>query len=572
VSDPTPQSDALAEAADLIEAVLDGRLDAAGTRRLEQLVCDRDDVATMYLRYAHQECIIAAHVAARPADLLPDEPGHPAGPDALLGGESMVLPALRPSAGADEADAPGAVGAVAAGPTRWPFRARRGLIGVAAALLLGAVGLWAARQLTRGPATTDLTAAGPTRPAPATVAGGYQPVWEGPAAGLTPGSPVPAATELRLRSGLVELGFAGGARVTIEGPARFTADDAGRLSLAAGRLAAVVPPAAVGFAVRTPAATVVDLGTEFGVGVNPDGTAEVAVFTGRVRAGPTGGDGAGTTVPAPQVLTQGQAAKLSSAGVTLDPTGAQPQRFVRRIVGDAASLDVVDLLCGGDGTTARRGVGIDVTSGRAGRLEQVAIASGDGRYHRVPALPVVDGCFVPDGTRGPVRVDSAGGAFAFPPTKGVTFGLLWAGGPIPAPSNPPYDRPLLTTIGGVDYAAPGHGVLWMHSNRGLTLDLGAVRRLHPGRRPSAFGGTFGISYTPAAGPLGAELRADLFVIVDGRARFERRGLTRTGGAFTVAVPLSDEDRFLTIATTDGGDDIGADWVICGDPKLQLGGR
>ena len=53
-------------------------------------------------------------------------------------------------------------------------------------------------------------------------------------------------------------------------------------------------------------------------------------------------------------------------------------------------------VAGGDGTTHRRGAGIDVTSGRAGFLRQVGNLKGDRTYHPVPGLHAVDGCFVPD--------------------------------------------------------------------------------------------------------------------------------------------------------------------------------
>ena len=46
-----------------------------------------------------------------------------------------------------------------------------------------------------------------------------------------------------------------------------------------------VPPSARGFVVCTPDATVVDLGTEFGIAVERNGLSDVEVFTGRVEVG-----------------------------------------------------------------------------------------------------------------------------------------------------------------------------------------------------------------------------------------------------------------------------------------------
>ena len=36
-----------------------------------------------------------------------------------------------------------------------------------------------------------------------------------------------------------------------------------------------------------------------------------------------------------------------------------------------------------------------------------------------------------------------------------------------------------------------------------------------------------------------------------------------------SVPLGENDRFLTLAATDGGDGIDCDWIVFGDPRLEL---
>jgi hypothetical protein len=65
-------------------------------------------------------------------------------------------------------------------------------------------------------------------------------------------------------------------------------------------------------------------------------------------------------------------------------------------------------------------------------------------------------------------------------------------------------------------------------------------------------------------------RADVYVIVDGKVRQERRQFTNQDGVFTIDVPLQKTDRFMSLATTDGGDDINDDWVLWLDPQIQLG--
>ncbi|NLE37810.1 MAG: FecR domain-containing protein, partial [Pirellulaceae bacterium] len=92
-----------------------------------------------------------------------------------------------------------------------------------------------------------------------------------------------AQQTLMLEKGLVEIEFIDGASALIEGPAAFEILGPNAGSLTRGRLAAVVPPEARGFAVETPSARVVDLGTEFGVLVDDDGRVEAHVFGGQVE-------------------------------------------------------------------------------------------------------------------------------------------------------------------------------------------------------------------------------------------------------------------------------------------------
>lgn len=94
-------------------------------------------------------------------------------------------------------------------------------------------------------------------PAGATLVAAIDADWE--TTGLTVGGALPPGPVV-LRSGVVKLSFVDGAQVVVAGPARFTQESGGSLSLERGMLSAVVPPAAAGFTVRTPTARLVDLG------------------------------------------------------------------------------------------------------------------------------------------------------------------------------------------------------------------------------------------------------------------------------------------------------------------------
>jgi hypothetical protein len=118
---------------------------------------------------------------------------------------------------------------------------------------------------------------------------------------------------LQVRSGLAELKFAQGAKVIVQGPAEFEVCSANRGFLRRGKLVALVPREAVGFTVATPTADIVDLGTEFGVEADGKGAIEVQVFKGKIelRAGTGGPDELRAQLPI--TLTAGTARRIEAA-------------------------------------------------------------------------------------------------------------------------------------------------------------------------------------------------------------------------------------------------------------------
>lgn len=86
-----------------------------------------------------------------------------------------------------------------------------------------------------------------------------------------------------LTSGMISLKFRNGVSMTLQAPAEFEVVDAFRVRLKQGYVRAIAPESGYGFIIETPGADVVDLGTEFGVGVDGlSGDSEVHVFDGRV--------------------------------------------------------------------------------------------------------------------------------------------------------------------------------------------------------------------------------------------------------------------------------------------------
>lgn len=148
--------------------------------------------------------------------------------------------------------------------------------------------------------------------------------WE-PGAGpeLVAGTAV--AQRLAFRSGLVELTYPDGVRVTLEGPADYSVGDGRTSTLAHGKLVSYVPPEAEGFTVTFPNGKVVDLGTEFGLDVATNGQTELGVFDGEVQLHLDG-----ESTPRPLFINQA-VIRDERADIPLRAVPLNRDKFVRRL-------------------------------------------------------------------------------------------------------------------------------------------------------------------------------------------------------------------------------------------------
>ena len=327
------------------------------------------------------------------------------------------------------------------------------------------------------------------------------------------------------------------------------------------------------FAVRTPTAIVTDLGTEFGVEVSKEGRTISHVFRGSVELR-TISVAAGMK-PVVRVLRANESAQVEVGdqdrgnghpAIAIVPS-AQPTAFVREIPRQTSKVfDLVDVVAGGNGFSGRRSGGIDPTNGEATTTPpkvREARYVGDRQYHRVPALPFVDGVFIPDGNASRVQVDSAGHLFEdFPKTENLTCAYIWAGGEIPLDNV--YKG--LTVLNGVDYSQPGHGVLFLHANKGITFDLEAIRKANPGWTPVRFRTVAGNTEAN-----GAAASVDVWVLVDGQIGYRRREINYYSGVLPIDVAINNQTHFLTLAATDSDNTISGDVMIFGDPRLEMTG-
>ena len=166
----------------------------------------------------------------------------------------------------------------------------------------------------------------------ARIVGAHHAVWGNTDGELAAGAILASGQELLLEQGLVEISFVDGARVVLEAPTTFRVRGHNAGFLRQGRLVANVPQSAHGFTVETPTATVVDLGTEFGIRVGPEGTAEAHVFDGQIEVA-LRSTIAGTTSQK-ELIVAGEAARIELSGARrvpqLDRMVASRDEFVQR--------------------------------------------------------------------------------------------------------------------------------------------------------------------------------------------------------------------------------------------------
>jgi hypothetical protein len=398
---------------------------------------------------------------------------------------------------------------------------------------------------------------------------------------ITQHSPIHLGDCLALKSGLLEITYDTGAKVILQGPVNYEVESPAGGYLSLGKLTAKLEKESeVGgqrsesanqkseiishksFFVRTPTALVTDLGTEFGVAVDESGATQSHVFRGSVRVERL--SAGGTDEASSQVLHANESTRVTDnrRDKMVVVRNVESTNFIREIPGPSVkTLDLVDVVAGGNGFSANRNRGIDPRSGRV--MDTLVTAPNpmvsDNKYHRVDAVPLVDGVFIPNGGATPVQLDSAGHRFdGFAATDNKTSDYLWAGGPFGGNS---------TELGGVNYASSGHGLLAMHANKGITFDLDAIRRANPGWKLLRFLATAG--NTETASERGTPVFADVWVFADGQLRFKRWQITRYNGALPVSVPIADSERFLTLVATDGGNGISFDHIMFGDPRIEM---
>lgn len=395
-----------------------------------------------------------------------------------------------------------------------------------------------------------------------------------------------------LQKGIIKIEFDYGAKVVIEAPAEFQLKSPEDMTLLSGRLFAHVPDRSKGFTVETPNSRVIDLGTEFAMKVDFNGTSDVHMVKGSASLipGTKGQTGQG------QILSAGQARHVD-ANDAVQTIQLQDKEFVRdflperKAIWRGQSLDLADIVNGGCGLgTGTKGTGIDPLTGKPIVWAAGQDRFGQGVYTLVPSSPFIDGVFIPDGGDGPMTVSSAGHQCVDCPDTQAFFRYEILGCPSVIIDPNQYqddalrareEQLMITAVekglpsrlmglyGAKEKTGPDESSMLFHANVGMTFDVQPLRALLPGGKIVRFTTIFGIAEIC---PQPADV--DVTILVDGQLRYSRTDVTHSDRV-DIQIDLSETDRFLTLMVTESGSNTvnstnaTYDWGLFMNPRLEI---
>ncbi|MEN6309873.1 MAG: FecR domain-containing protein [Anaerohalosphaeraceae bacterium] len=376
----------------------------------------------------------------------------------------------------------------------------------------------------------------------------------------------------QLIAGLVKIRMDSGAEVLIQGPAEFCAEETNQFYMAFGKISSRVPLGAEGFVVRTPSATVVDYGTEFGMLVDKTGRTEAHVFKGQVELR-CGSDpvrhGGGQRLA-------GGAAGVVTADQQLDGAlrRAEKSMFIRDVsevdgsMLDGLQLNLADIVGGGNGFGSGRIFGgIDPQTGAA-RAELDKNATGNRqsphRFLATPDFPFIDSIFTPGYDAQPTQVSTTGlTCDAFTKTSGLIWGYPFNGAWHEGVGVPRHQL----VIDGITPNEITGAALTLHSNLGITFDLDSIRRSLPMVQPVRLRARAGVSQTTNQFTE-QDSQVVFWVLVDGNVR-QSQPMRVSDGSFEIDVALEPACRFVSLAVTEADSGNAYNWAVFLNPRLEL---
>jgi len=369
---------------------------------------------------------------------------------------------------------------------------------------------------------------------------------------------------LSLAKGVVKLQFNDNVDVLIEGPAAFKIDQTG-LFLEHGSLYCRVSKSGLGFTVKTISVQYVDLGTVFGIKSDVKGVSELHVFKGKVRViADSEEDSKTSRIIKENNAIQYDANKNLVAAIPIEQKGFVSHFDSRTevILRGQNYIDLADIVGGGNGLgTGTDQTGINPISGRPSGLIAGTQRSTN-NYRLVSSNLYIDGVFIPNGITKQI-ISSQGNVFKeCPVTSGSCFNNIGYGMRSINSNQTQESRELFPSI-------------LLHANTGITFNLEAIRRLMPETGTIHFRSQIAIERNPFR-PKSSN--ADFWVLLDGKLKFKKTQV-KHNSSYTVNVELLENDRFLTLIVTDGGDPenrivdgksvpaIDSDWGMFAEPVL-----
>jgi hypothetical protein len=343
------------ELADLIEALCHGNITPAQTARLEQLVLSDPLARRYYVRYLHMHASLPQVLPMQEQEndqcrMMNDELPSKAG---IVIDLQAAAPIHHSTSSIQHSFVGGAL---------FSYLMATVILGTALAIAW----MWklsdpvqVAARRSSPPAAQRQQEPDPKRPFVGRITGMVDCQWSDPQTEAFNGANVPLDRKYSLSSGLMEITYDAGAKVILQGPVTYEVEskDGGYLSI--GKLTARMekrseirdqkseirnqkspdpwPLTPDLFTIRTPTATVTDLGTEFGVEVGESGSTATHVFRGVVEVQPGEKNG----------QPSGSAVRLEedeSVRVERRQSGVEAAMEVHRGTADAAGFVRVDQL------------------------------------------------------------------------------------------------------------------------------------------------------------------------------------------------------------------------------------
>lgn len=374
---------------------------------------------------------------------------------------------------------------------------------------------------------------------------------------------------MQLRRGIAELLFDTGVKVVVEAPAEFMILSDHQIKLFYGQAFASVPSEAIGFSVQTLNSKIIDLGTEFGIRAEVDGSSQVHVIKGKVHL--TAGS---KSEQFSCEILGGQAKRVFGFSSQVADIACDDTLFVREIEPESQTVwrgqktfDLADAASGGNGFgTALPEMGIDLKTGKlqAGRSERRG--SDSKGYLTVDELAFVDGVFIPNAAQGPVQITSQGHRYGdFTRSNGLYYMTVGNHHVTNMDFSGQWKQNISLVPGGV--SAENTSILCLHASAGITFDLENIRGTMPWVNVRRFSAVYGIANTRKEQDK-RPIISDFYVFVDGQPRFVKKDVSITDGSSVISIELGPHERFLTLVCMEGSDNFG-DWTVFVNPVLEI---